>query len=497
MIKRHLKYIFTGVGHPVLSLGFILKRSISPLKIYFKCLTFISGFFFLLVEVAFTVEIKLPQPEIETLPNGLKVVWFVSSKLPVIDLSLLVKSGFRHDPVGKSGTAELLALTLDRGAGGLSAEQIARTVDRLGASRYSSTDEDTFSVGIHGLSLDASVLLDLLGKMILQPEFSEIEIKKEHARLLDRWSHIGDNSETLAALAYQRLVAAGTAYGRGNFSSIKEFKKVGQKEVIDFYRHHFTPKNSILMVVGKVDRTLFRKQIDSIFGEWRGEEPSRTKFTFSDSRLKSKKGEIVLVERPNQSQAQIRLGFKAPLINVPEHYSLTIANTLLGEYFNSRLNSVIRDQLGLTYSISSSFSYSKDFATFGIGSATRNEAVGQVIQKMLEILRVLKKIGVKEEEVELAKDYLIGGYPLGVSTLYGVASRWLTGTIFDLGPDFLNEFVPKVSAQKGAEVWGAVKKYFELENIKIVVAGDSKEIFASLKKSGLTRVKVVGVKDLI
>ena len=96
--------------------------------------------------------------------------------------------------------------------------------------------------------------------------------------------------------------------------------------------------------------------------------------------------------RTGLTQAQVRIGFPSPGIKAPEHYALTVANALLGGYFNSRLNSLIRDKLGLTYGIGSSFSYSKDKANFGISSALEYESVGQLIKKTMEVLEDLKKV---------------------------------------------------------------------------------------------------------
>ena len=142
-------------------------------------------------------EIKLPLPEIETLPNGLTVVWFLSDKIPVTDLALVIKSGFRDDPVGKTGVAELLANALDRGAAGLSAQQIAKSVEELGATRYISSDEETFTLGMHGLAPDADALLDILAKIALQPDFVPAELTREQDLLLDRWNHLADYGESV------------------------------------------------------------------------------------------------------------------------------------------------------------------------------------------------------------------------------------------------------------------------------------------------------------
>lgn len=460
----------------------------------------VTSFFFLSASAFAQSVVKLPVPEIETLPNGLKIAWFLNDHIPVVDLSLIVQAGYRDDLEGKSGTAELLAEAMDRGAAGMNAQQLARAAEVLGASRYISADDDSFSLGIHGLAPDADALLDLLGKVVTRPELKESEVRWVHERILDSWSHIGDNAGTLAGLAYSRLLSAGTPYARGSLLSVEEFKKVGKSDILAFYQTHFTPDNSILMVVGRVEKDSFKKRIQEAFGAWKKSSARRTPQqklkTFADARLKSQKGEILIVDRPGLNQAQVRIGARAPLINAPEHYALVVGNAILGGYFDSRLNSLIRDKLALTYGISSSFSYSKEFASFTVSSSTKNSSVGQLILKTLEVLSEFKKAPVPSSEMQTAKEYLTGGFPLATATLGSVASRWINGYLFDLGPGYLNEFVPSVEKVTEKEILSAMSKNFRDDGWVIVIAGDADEIEKSLRAAKLTRIKRVSVRDL-
>jgi zinc protease len=272
---------------------------------------------------------------------------------------------------------------------------------------------------------------------------------------------------------------------------------VGRKDVVEFYHRHVVPRNSVLMVVGRVDKAEFRKKIEAAFGEWRGDAPTREWKQSSDARLTATPGQVVLIDRPGLTQAQVRIGFLGPKIDVPERHALLVANALLGEYFGSRLNAEIRDKLGLTYSITSSFQFARDIGRFVIASATRNEQAGQMLKKTLEILRELKSGPIPGEEVKMAKDYLVGGYPLSVATLGAVASRWLAGYVFNLGPDYLNEFVPKVEAVTRDEVKAAVGKHFDLSRLVIVIAGDGKQVSKSLAEAGFANVKRATAKDLL
>lgn len=446
----------------------------------------------------------LQKPEVETLPNGLKVVWFLNDKLPMVDLSLLVKAGFRDDPAGKSGVAELTANLLDRGAAGMSAQQLGRAIEMLGGVRYVIPEDDSFSIGLHGLAPDANSFLDLLAKMVLKPEFAEAELQRERGRLKDRWQHVGDYSEALITLAYNRLQTAGTSYGRGNMSSVKELESVTRNDLVQFHQTYFAPQNSILMVVGRVDKLAFKQKVAEVFGAWPSSAAAETqpaRKSYSDARLISGRPTegvptLLIIDRPDLTQAQLKIGFRAPLILAPEHDALTVLNALVGESFSSRLNTQIRDKLGLTYSITSAFSYRKDLADFTVSSSTRNEMVGQLIHKIEEVLKDIKKGPILQEEVDQAKEYLKGGFPLNNADLNAVASHWLASTFYGLGPDYLNEFGKRIDAVTLKDVQEAAAKDIDLSHLVIVVAGEAKAVKVSLKESKFKSFKLVSATDL-
>ena len=100
------------------------------------------------------------------------------------------------------------------------------------------------------------------------------------------------------------------------------------------------------------------------------------------------------------------------MINSPDHYALTVANALLGEYFGSRLNAVIRDRLGLTYGVNSGYQYSRGFA-YSIGTSTKNETVAQLITKSLDILEETATVATGRG-VGMAKEYLLGSFRSGL-----------------------------------------------------------------------------------
>ena len=168
---------------------------------------------------------RLPLPEVEKLPNGLTIAWFVDDKLPVVDLALMIQTGTRNDPKGKSGTVEMTARMLERGANGKSAADIAHRVESLGASDLVSTDEEGFTLGMHGLSQDAPALLELLSWMTRSPNFLETEFTRERNQLAESWRHLTDSAESVSGYVFGKAILNGTIYERGALESLKSLSK--------------------------------------------------------------------------------------------------------------------------------------------------------------------------------------------------------------------------------------------------------------------------------
>lgn len=436
-------------------------------------------------------EFRLPLPQVETLPNGLKVAWFLDERLPIVDIGLLIESGYKHDPKGKSGTIEILTRLLERGANGLPAHVLAEKVESLGATGFASADEEGISLGMHGLSQDADALLEVLSWMALKPNFDPTEFRKEKDKIQESWKHLPDSTEALAGFVFGRAILGGTVYGRGSMRNLQEASALGVNDIRSFHSRHFTPKNAVLMVVGRVNQAEFRKKILAAFSAWKGEMPRKPTVTYRDPKTKMGEREVLIVDRPGLPQAQVRLGFRIPGIRSEKRYGLAVANALLGEYFNSRLNLIVRDRLGLAYGIQSSLTYYKDIAFFSVASATANMNCGQLLEETIRQLRLLKAGDVLSEEVEVSKDYLLGGYPLRVSTLGAVANRWMNGYSYGLGPDYMNEFMPLVSAVSRESVVQAMDEAFRLDSMMVVISGDAKQIEKSLKEKGFKRVRII------
>jgi zinc protease len=191
-------------------------------------------------------------------------------------------------------------------------------------------------------------------------------------------------------------------------------------------------------------------------------------------------------------------------MNSPAYYSLIVANAMTGEYFNSRLTALVRDKLGLTYGIESGLSFAQDFGEFTVNTSARNENLGFLLQKTIEVLESLKKDPITAEELQNAKNYVIGNFSVNHASLGALATRWLVGHLLGLGLDSVSGFGEKIQSVTLQQVQTAVQENFDLAHRVVVIQGDASAVKKALvapKKKAIfgwksPQVRVVTAKDL-
>jgi zinc protease len=437
-------------------------------------------------------------PVLEKLPNGLQIVWFESAKLPLFDLVYVSRTGSKEDPQGKSGTLEMLSAVISRGAAGKSAQQIARSLEQLGSGLDFRVGEDFTTVGVHGLTQDLEAIAATWADVILQPDFPEAEITREKSRMIDRWMHLPDQTDSLAAVAFIRLLMRGTLYGRGNLLTRSEIDAIDSSTLRQAHARFKEPSRGLVLAVGSFNRTQLKSWLQERFGKPQDAAPSQVQQnTYADTRLpEPKAGDVIIIHRPKTNQSQVRIGFEAPAPSHPDHAAFQVLSAALGEHFGSRLNRVIRDEMGLTYSISSNILSMQERSFLAVSAATHNPQVGQLLKETRRMLEWTAGHGINEDELEISKSYLAGSFPLSIATLSAYASRWVGSYLFGLGVDYLDGVVARIQAVQLSDVNRVAKTWLK-PNTWWVVSGDAAALESPLREAGFKSIKRVKPADLL
>lgn len=437
------------------------------------------------------------QPLVETLPSGARIVWFESPRLPVFDLVYVSSIGSKADPAGRSGILEMLGATMPRGAAGRNAQDLARSLERLGSGLDFRVGEDFTTVGVHGLSEDWEPIATTWADVILRPDFAANEVSREKSRLLERWSHLPDQTESLAAVAFVRLLMRGTPYGRGNLLSRAEIQAIGIDDLKAAHTLFRDPHHALILVVGSVPHGPVKAWLSERFGGAVSAPSAVPAVEYTDRRLpEPKAGDVILIHRPKTNQSQVRIGYSAPPPGHADHAAFQVLCAALGEHFGSRLNRVVRDELGLTYSISSNILSLRERTFMAVSASTHNPQVGELLKQTRRLLEETAQSGITEEELSIAQSYLAGSFPLSVSTLTAFASRWVGAYLFGLGEHHLDGVVSRIQGVTLAQVNQVARTWLKGSGWW-VVAGDSNAVSPVLQAAGFQSVKPVKVADLL
>lgn len=427
-----------------------------------------------------TSEFQMRGIQEKTLGNGLRVVYIPDASLPRVSISVMLLSGSAQDPKGSEGLMNMTADLLEQGSTQKSALQLADAFAQLGSSFGNSVAQDYVMISTSGLSTTRTQLAELFAETVLNPAFQNAEVERLRSQVLAQIAQIKDQPSAYADLLYDSEVFSGHPYGNPTMGTAESVKTLNRARIIKNYFAHFRPNNAILAVTGKIDED-FKSRVENLFSSWQKKDLTNVSFP----EMKMPTGyQFKMVSKPGLQQAQIRMGHPGIARNNPDFLKVRLANIVLGGAFASRLNQKVRDDLGLTYSISSRFDTMKYTGSFDISTFTRNDKVGETIQSSLNVLREFREKGITDQELDAAKALLIGQFPAAIETVDRLATNLLILRLNGVSDDYLKDFFVNVNSITRKQVNEAIKTYFSADNMKVLVYADEKAVGNQLSQFG-------------
>ncbi len=422
-------------------------------------------------------EFQLRSFQEETLPNGLKIIFVQDDTLPRVSLGMVVKVGSNQDPAGQEGLGHLTGWLLEDGTTHRSALRLADDFAYLGTEINASVTHETTSIGASSLASERKKLLDLFADVMLSPAYSQRELERKKEQTISSLKRMIDNPSAYADHLLDETLFAQHPYGRLVMGTPEAVKKISKSDLIKHYFKYYRPNNSILAVVGALDEN-FKKQVRSAFQSWQSKDFEKDAVVpLAENSMKN----LRLVSKSGLKQAQIRLGHLGIQRTDPDFLKLRLANVVLGGAFASRLNQRVRDDLGLTYSISSQFDARKDRGSLEISTFSRNDKTAQAIKETLSEFKKFADDGITSKELESAKALLVGQFPAAIETSDRLAYNLMVLRYYGIPDSYLNDFIKNVKAITLKEVNEAIKRHYNPKDLKVVVFADQATVLDQLK----------------
>jgi len=410
-------------------------------------------------------------PESFTLDNGMQVLLLPDKSTPAVTLSGYIRAGTEFDPKNKSGLAGLTAANLLNGTKTKNVLAIVKSLENIGASLGFEESPEGVSIDGSSLSNDLPIVIKTLADVLQNATFpaDQLEITREIA--ISDVEQGKDDPEFLAYKTLQQKVYPPT-HPFYAFPTANSLRSITRAEIARFYKQHYRPDTMILTLMGDFDAASVRSLIQQQFGNWKatGVPPE---VTFPDVPMPEKTVQLNPVI-PGKSQAITFMGYRAISRKDPRFYAATVFNHILGgDAFASRLGEEIRDRLGLTYGIYSSFNAGKQPGLFLINMQTAPEDAKKAISSTLTLLQQVHTQGVTNAEVENAKNSIARSYPVQLADPDNLAGVMLMQRVYGLEMSEIHKFPEKIRAVTTEEVNQIAKELLRPDNLIIVTAGPS------------------------
>lgn len=405
----------------------------------------------------------------EVLPNGVVLLVAERPAVPIVAVRVYQRAGAVFDPSDRAGLANLTGALLTRGAGQRSGQEIDAAIEFVGGRLEAGAGRDGLTVSLSVLKRDLPLGLDLVRDVVLTPTFPEAEVKRKVAEIQAAIQRSEENPETVAGRALARLTFPGHPYGRPVEGTRESVGRLTRDDVVTFYREHTRPDATVIAVVGAVTVDEARQAIVSRFGSWprpEGPAPSPPPAPVAPT----PKAETIQREL---TQTTIMLGRPAVNQTNPDYYPLTVASYVLGGGSASRLYSRVREQGGLAYAVFSYLMPGKYGAAVTVSAQTRTAEVAKVTEILREELGRIGRDPVSARELELAKSYLIGSFPLRLDTSAKVADFVVAVEELGLGLDYADRYRERIARVTAPDVQRVAATYLGPDTFNRVVVGQT------------------------
>lgn len=406
----------------------------------------------------------------EVLPNGIVLLVAERPAVPIVAVRAFMRAGASFEPADRGGLANLTGALLTRGTAGRSGPEIDAAIEFVGGSLEAGAGRDGLNASLFVLKRDLGLGLDLLSEVVRSPTFPAAEVTRRAAQIQAAIKRSEEDPGTVAARALGRLVFPSHAYGRPVEGTIESVGKLTRDDVVAFHREHVRPDTTIVAVVGDVTVEEARREVLARFGNWpRPATPPPPRP--AQAGPATSRAEAIAKDL---TQSTIMLGRPAIRQVDPDYFPLAVASYVLGGGSASRLYARVRDEGGLAYAVYAYVSPGRYGASLVLSAQTRTGEVPKVVDMLRDELARMAREPIGEDELRLAKDYLIGSFPLRLDTTSKVADFVVAIEEQGLGLDYADRYKAAIARVTAADVQRVAGRFFGPDTFSRVVVGATK-----------------------
>ena len=402
--------------------------------------------------------------------KGARVYFVPATGLPMVDINVTFAAGSARDG-DHPGAANMTSTLLDKGAAGMSANEIAQRIESLGAQLSTDSARDMGWVELRTLSDESylapavSIMADVVGR----PDFNQQDFKRERERTLVGIRRSEQSPGTVASNEIFLATYGDHPYAIRTTGTIENVESLSLDAVKAFHKRFYVARNAVIGIVGDVERKRAEQLAEQLTANLAAGERAAKLPPVSVPGAES----VKRIDHPS-TQSHVRMAAPGVHRGDPDYFPLYVGNHVLGgSGLVSRLSKQVREERGLSYSVSSYLSPMEQDGPYLFSLQTRNDQVDEALKVMRDVLDGFMEDGPTEEELLASKKNITGGYALRIDSNAKILGYLIMIGFYDMPLDYMATFPAKVEAVTRKQIMDAFTRRVFPERMQTVIVGGS------------------------
>jgi zinc protease len=413
------------------------------------------------------------KPETFTLKNGLKVFLMEDHELPLVDVSMRIRTGGYWEPQDKVGLARLTGIVMRTGGtASMSGDQLDEYLEARAALMSSGIGGDSGAAGMNCLKQDFDAVFKVFVEMLKSPAFAQEKLELAKIQANSAISRRNDNIGGITGREITKL-----AYGADSpIISLEEYKTIAtitRDDLVAWHKAYYRPNAMMIGVTGDFDPKVMRKAIESAFGSWeRGNTPPTPPVAYR----KAANPGVFFIEKEDVTQANISMAHLGIEQKNPDYFATVVMNEVLGGGFSGRLANEIRTKRGLAYSVGGGLGAAFDRpGLMRLTMQTKSESVYDAIAALKEQVRGIITQPPSDEEMKRAKESILNSFVFNYDSKAGILAQQMTYAYYGLPEDYLDRYRANIEKITKEDVTRVATKYVKPDDLSVLIVGRARD----------------------
>lgn len=407
---------------------------------------------------------SIKEAESYSLSNGINLYAINAGNESLLKLDIVFNAGIIHQ--NKKCQASFTAQLLSEGTGKYTAAEIAEKLDFFGAYFQAKCNLDDSVITLYCLTKHFASCLPYVIEVLNDAVFPKEDLSIHKKNSIQKLNVNEQRNSFLVRRAFtQHIFGSDNAYG--SFATEVNINAISRGDLLSFYQSNYKNGIKYILISG-----LLAPDTISIIQKYFDTDLFKPAGIKAVEYIHNKPlSESIFIEKANSVQCSIRIGRKLFNRNHPDFREMQLLNLILGGYFGSRLMKNIREEKGLTYGIYSALEAFQQDAVWYIDTEMNNELVELGVKEILKEIQTLRETLVGEQELQVAKNYMLGSFLRNTEGPFNLADRFKILKDYNLTYDYFYEFLEIIKNMQASQIKELANKYLNEKDLSTVIVG--------------------------